>query len=361
MAGGETPMDAFGTDPGRTPVAPPPGRIVGGGRGMAPGRTPPHGFEPDWGVWAQALRPTPQPPVARDGGRAGTARPLLIIAVAEIGVILAFYQWYSAARHWVAGSDAAALANALRLIDVEVAFGIFNEGAIQRRVLSMPWLVELLAAHYALLHFVVPVAALVVLFRRDRDRYYLYRRAFAWMSGMAVGCFALWPLLPPRLLPESFGFVDVLASVSRQPAIDHGFAPALYNPVAAMPSLHVGYALWSAAALWPVVTRRARIAAAVHVAATLAAVVVTGNHYHLDAAGAVAVLPAALFVANRVRFPRIAPAHVCAAAGLIGAGLVIWLPKGLYLLAAEDLLVAGAVSALALAARRPALGVARTG
>ena len=272
--------------------------------------------------------------------------------VTEIGVILAFYQWYSAARHWAAGSEAAAHRNAMRLIDLEASLGLFNEARFQQWALSIPWLIKLLGFHYTTFHFGVPVMALVILFRRWPERYRLYRNSLAWMSVLGVVNFALWPLMPPRLLPGSYGFVDVFATMFRPPSIDRGFAPALYNGFAAMPSLHVGYALWCVAALVPVLSSRwARMAVMSHAAATMIAVVVTGNHYWLDAVGGALVLVGGVALSRRVRLPRLLPTPALAVTGLLSAALFIWVPKGETALAIEDAAVA-AVVVLTLAVRR---------
>lgn len=274
------------------------------------------------------------------------------LAVTEIGVALAFYQWYSAARHWVAGSEAAAHRNAMRLIDLESALGLFNEARFQQWALSMPWLIKLLSFHYTTFHFAVPVLALLVLFRRAPERYLLYRNALAWMSVLGVVTFALWPLMPPRMLP-SYGFVDVFATMFRPPSIDRGFAPALYNGFAAMPSLHVGYALWCVAALVPVLASRwARMAVISHAAATMIAVVATGNHYWLDAVGGALAVAGGVALSRRIRLPKLLPTPAMAVAGLLGAAFLIWVPKGEVALAVEDVVVAGAlVVALAVRSR----------
>ena len=270
-----------------------------------------------------------------------SSRDRRLAAVTEIGVLLAFYQWYSVARHWVAGSETAAYAHALQLIRIETSLGIYNEAGIHAWVLARRWLVQTLSLHYAVFHFVVPVVALIILFRRCPGRYLAYRNALAWMSVLAVVTFWLWPLMPPRLLPGSYGFVDVFATRFRPPAVDHGFAPALYNGFAAMPSLHVAYALWCVVALWPVLrSNLGRLALLGHLSVTIIAVVGTANHYHLDAVGGAAVLAGGVLLGRRRRLPRIRSRAGIAAAGLVAAAVFIWMPKAEPLLVAENVLVA---------------------
>ena len=92
--------------------------------------------------------------------------------------------------------------------------------------------------------------------------------------------FALYPLAPPRFLPEH-GFVDTIAANS---AGYRDFnASALVNEYAAMPSLHVGWVLLVSIAIMNLVRSRAvRATAAVLPIAMFGAIVLTGNHYIVD-------------------------------------------------------------------------------
>ena len=60
-----------------------------------------------------------------------------------------------------------------------------------------------------------------------------------------------------------------------------------------MPSLHVGWSTWSALALLPLVRRRwLKVLVALYPFVTIFAIVVTGNHWILDAVGGWVVLAA---------------------------------------------------------------------
>ncbi|MDQ4131679.1 MAG: phosphatase PAP2 family protein [Actinomycetota bacterium] len=258
-----------------------------------PGGTPLHradrreGAKPDPRL---LLSPTPAPAAAAQERLA---------AVIQVAICLAFSQWHLVARFLVAGETGAATRNALQLIDVETALGLYREASLQQFVLARPLLAQAATFVYSLGHSVVPVCALIVLWRWDRQRYRYWRNVLACMCALAIGVFALWPLMPPRLLPPEYGFVDLLAL---DPVVDlaRPLGPALANDYAAMPSLHMGFAMWSCLALLE--RARSRVGRGLLLAYPVLmslAVVATGNHYFLDIAGGAAVLAAAMAVTRR--------------------------------------------------------------
>ena len=123
-----------------------------------------------------------------------------------------------------------------------------------------------------------------------------------------------YPLMPPRLLPDCgeygacmagvYPFVDTLADIGGLWSFDSGTMQKVTNQFAAMPSLHFTWAMWCAVALWPVL--RARSTRALIIAypiATLFSVVVTANHYWLDAAAGVVLLAIGYLTADRLITP----------------------------------------------------------
>jgi hypothetical protein len=275
------------------------------------------------------------------GSRMRQAR--LLGAAVEVALVAGFYQWYSVARYWVAGSTATAERNAMRVVGWERALGIFNESTVQAAALAHPVLIRAAATYYGTAHFVVPAVALVVLYRRDRTRYVTWRNAFAWTSVLAVAAFALFPTMPPRLMPPGFHFIGVTA-----PGVDRPLVPALYNGFAAMPSLHSAYASWALLALWPVVRSRwVRGLLVTHFVAIVAVVIVTANHYWLDVAGGLVVMAIGVLIA-RERGCRRATSATVAAGLLAGAAVLIWLPRAATLPLTLDIAVAGALVVLTL-------------
>jgi hypothetical protein len=212
----------------------------------------------------------------------------------EVGLVLAFYAVYSVVRNTQGSatvSAAHAMRNALRVIDWEKALGMFHEEWIQQRFLGWNGFIEFWNLFYGTFHFFVTIFALVWLFRRFPARYRRWRNTLAATTALALIGFATYPLMPPRLLPASFGFVDTLRHYGSLWSFDSGAMSKLSNQYAAMPSLHFAWALWCTFVLVPAVRSPwAKAAAIIYPACTLFAVVVTGNHYILDAAGGAVVL-----------------------------------------------------------------------
>ncbi len=207
--------------------------------------------------------------------------------------MLAFYGVYSFIRNNGVATDSRleAFRNARQVIRIERRLGSFHEETIQDFFLEWPGFISFWNVFYGTAHFVVTVFALVYLFRRAGHRYPLWRNTLACTTGLALIGFAFYPLMPPRLLPPSYGFVDTLKVVGGLWSFDSGTMAKVSNQYAAMPSLHFAWSAWCAFVLLPACRRRSTRALMVaYPLLTLFAVVVTGNHYWLDAAGGAAVL-----------------------------------------------------------------------
>ena len=179
-----------------------------------------------------------------------------------------------------------AFTNAKRVIRVEELFGIWHEESIQEPFLRSKVFIQFLNTWYGVAHFVVTIAALVWCFRAMPERYRLARNGLAFVTALALIGFAFFPLMPPRLLPASYGFVDTLKVFGGPWSFESGPVAKASNQYAAMPSLHFGWASWCTATFWPWATTTARKALIVfYPVLTLFAIVVTANHYSLDALG----------------------------------------------------------------------------
>jgi hypothetical protein len=135
------------------------------------------------------------------------------------------------------------------------------------------------------------VTALILLFRRFPTRYARWRNTLAVTTALALIGFASYPLMPPRLLPPAYGFVDTLRVFGGLWSFQSGPVAHVSNQYAAMPSLHFAWSMWSALVLAPMLRRPwSKAVVALYPVATLFAIVVTANHYVLDAAGGALVL-----------------------------------------------------------------------
>jgi hypothetical protein len=215
----------------------------------------------------------------------------------EVGYVAAFYVCYSAVRNLfgsAAVSPRVAYDNALRVIDVERALGLYVEGAVQAAFLSWTGFIAAWNIFYGTAHFAVTGGVMVWLFLRHPTRYRLWRTTLACTTGLALVGFAAFPLMPPRLLPSidpSFDFVDTLHTIGGLWSFESSPLRSVSNQYAAMPSLHIGWSLWSAGAVLPFARRWwARVAVVSYPLVTLFAIVVTANHFWLDAVGGALVV-----------------------------------------------------------------------
>ncbi|MDQ1489388.1 MAG: hypothetical protein QOJ23_1902 [Actinomycetota bacterium] len=212
----------------------------------------------------------------------------------EAAVFVALYEVFGTARSHIHPPAGPAVRHAIDVIRVERAVGLYQEGRLQRAVLDHKTVVQFWNIYYGTIHFVVPALGLWLLWRRRPERYARARTTFLVMCFGALVVFAVYPLAPPRYMPSRYGFVDTGVRFGGLGPLDSGSMKDT-NPFAAMPSLHIGWSVWSAWVLVPLLARRpARMAAAVYPLVTLTAIVVTGNHWILDAAGGVAAFGAAL-------------------------------------------------------------------
>ena len=212
----------------------------------------------------------------------------------ELVYILAFYFIYSAIRNTQGSatvSAAHAMGNALEIIRWEDMLGIYWEQSIQQAFLGNRLFIGFWNVFYGSFHFVVTIGALIMLFRRFPDRYRRWRNTLAFTTALALIGFATYPLMPPRLLPSSYGYIDTLRTYGALWSFDSEAMQKISNQYAAMPSLHFAWSTWSALVLVPAVRAKwAKALAATYPLMTLFAIVVTANHFILDAAGGALVL-----------------------------------------------------------------------
>ncbi|MBC9725232.1 phosphatase PAP2 family protein [Streptomyces sp. TRM68367] len=249
----------------------------------------------------------------------------------ELPLILLLYGCYSAGRLLVRDDVAAAVDHGLAILHIEKVLRLNAEHPLNRLFTREPWLGIPADFWYASLHYLVTPAILIWLFR---SRSAHYRAARTWlMTSTFIGLigFTLLPTCPPRLLSPAHGFVDTMAHYSSygwwgaDASAPRGLG-GMTNQYAAMPSLHVGWALWCGVMLWRYGgTRPAKAAGVVYPLVTTIVVVGTANHYLLDAVAGAAVMGAGLLLTplvtrclNRVK-ERIVVRVVPVAAGSRGA------------------------------------------
>ena len=232
----------------------------------------------------------------------------------EAVYILVFYGIYTTIRNTQGSATVSArhaFENALEVIDVERAVGLFHEETLQDWFLDERLFMQFWNVFYGTAHFIVTIGALVWLFRAAPHRYPLWRNTLAFTTALALIGFVAYPLMPPRLLPPTYGFIDTLKEIGGLWSFDSGTMQKISNQYAAMPSLHFAWSSWCAFVLWPMVRRpwvKALVVA--YPFATLFGVMVTANHYWLDALGGAVVLGAGYLLAGPLTRRRWSPADV---------------------------------------------------
>ena len=217
----------------------------------------------------------------------GTTRsrwhPLVVLP--ELAWMLALIFGYSLARLFVVDA-ATGYRNAEHLWSVERWLHLPSEAAFQHVVLRWPEAVRLANDFYASAHFPVTAVFLFWVYVWRQDAWRWVRNAMTIFTAAALLIEALLPMAPPRLV-HGFGMVDtgVAMGQSVYPASPHN---GLANQFAAMPSVHVGWALLVAVCVIAIVRSPWRWLALVHPLVTALVVTVTANHYWSD--GIVAAL-----------------------------------------------------------------------
>jgi hypothetical protein len=220
----------------------------------------------------------------------------------ETAALLSLYGLYELCRGIAEGSWDLAQRNAAAIVRFERELGMFWEWDVQQWATRLPVLPVLLGLAYIGLHVGGTILALVWVHRRHREHFALLRTVIVAASGLALVVYVLYPTAPPRL--AGLGFVD---TVTDHAGIDLNstLLGELYNPIAAVPSLHFGYALVVGAAVAALERRRAvRALGIAYPVAMLFVIVATGNHFWLDAAAGGAVVLVAWLLARVLIAPE---------------------------------------------------------
>lgn len=233
----------------------------------------------------------------------------------EVLYVLAFYVVYSAIRNRfgsAAVSPETAFEHARAVIGLERGLGLYFEESVQAWFVvhnssdltyaftGAAGFLHFWNVFYGTFHFVVTGVVLIWVFRSFPSDYPKWRNVLAFTTGLALVGFSLYPLMPPRLLADcgpygacasQYGFVDSLKDVGGLWSFDSGTMQKVSNQYAAMPSLHFAWATWSLLVIYPRArSRLVRALAVIYPLLTLWAIVVTANHYWIDAVGGALIL-----------------------------------------------------------------------
>ena len=223
----------------------------------------------------------------------------------EAALLAVLYFAGEFARGVARGGKPGAEAHAATIVRLERRLHVFDEAAIQHAAGHVAGLPTLLGYAYVSVHVAGTVALLVWVYRGRRHAYPQLRNTLVLASGLAVAGYALFPTAPPRL--AGIGLED---TVSNSTTVDlhSALVSGLYNPYAAVPSVHIVFSV----IVGFTVVRHAhrpvwRAAGALYPVFVLFVIVATGNHFFFDAVAGAAV--AGISIAATALAPRAFRCH----------------------------------------------------
>jgi hypothetical protein len=220
----------------------------------------------------------------------------------EVLVIAWLYWLYDAINNLSPTRQAEATRHATDLLAFEQHLFLDIELGLNRWLSHHDVLGKLLSDYYNIAHLALTLIVLAWLWWRHPGPYVALRNAIALMNVVGFAVFWLYPLAPPRMLD---GYIDTVSSTHAFGSWHSGTLGSKANEFAAMPSLHVSWALWCSVAIWLATARSPRRStwrglAVAHSVITVIAVIATANHFSLDVVGGAATAALAFWVASLI-------------------------------------------------------------
>lgn len=224
---------------------------------------------------------------------------------------------YELSRTFAVGDRSTALRHSRSIVSTERSLGLFHELDLQQWALHAPSIVMSVANWtYFNCQFTLTFGFVLFVYLRRNEFYTRLRNLIATVNVIGLAGYIFYPAAPPRMLTD-LGFVDSL----NQTGVNHhsGLIAMLSNPYAAMPSLHTAYAITIGATGFAMTRNRFRFAWIGYPALVVFSIVVTANHFFLDAIAGAGVAATAFLIVTSPRIRRVAAAAAAAAiAGVAG-------------------------------------------
>jgi membrane-associated phospholipid phosphatase len=217
----------------------------------------------------------------------------------QVGLLLIVDLAYETVRGMADGQHGPAFAHGQAIIDVERNTHTFFEPAMQEFFMQANWVIDFANQVYMNSQFAVVLGFFFWAYFFHNQAYYFIRNMFMVSMGLALIGYALYPTAPPRLFPQ-YGFVDTINDFSNVNH-DSALAKAFINPYAAVPSMHCAFALMVGLSAAKLARHRVtRVLWTLWPVLVIWVVIVTGNHYWVDAALGAMVAATAALVASRL-------------------------------------------------------------
>jgi hypothetical protein len=206
-----------------------------------------------------------------------------IDALRQVGLFVGAYLLYQVVRGLVNADDAPGRAswNATKIINLERSLHVFVEPQIQQWALGFHRPMEFATWFYVNGNYAITGGVLLWIYLRRNDSFYCVRNMFMIAMVLALVGYALYPTAPPRLMPQ-WGFTDVVQLYTGVTA-ERGAPAAFLNLYAAVPSMHVCFALMTGSTMVRLSSKPlARLMWTIYTPFVVLVVVATGNHYLTD-------------------------------------------------------------------------------
>lgn len=228
-------------------------------------------------------------------------RPNLLLELLLIRVV---YSAYAKVRLAATAGRPTAEEHGRQVHSLERWLHIDVEHWFNHQVASIGWMRDFFDYYYSTFHFIIPLTILGVLYVRRPADYRWARSTIGFATVLALVGFWLYPLAPPRLMP-GLGFIDTVHGVQDFSQPDYGTLTSVTNQYAAMPSLHFGWSLWCGLMIMILAPKVwMKPLGLLHPFFTLCAIVGTGNHWILDAAGGALVVSLGFLLTHVLAGPR---------------------------------------------------------
>ncbi len=207
----------------------------------------------------------------------------------ELLLIAIGYFLYSRVRNLVPQQESIAMRHGRAVQHLQDRLQLNFELSVNRFVAGHEWLAQIMDYYYATLHFVVTICCLIWLFH-SRPRLYRGARTVLFATSLlALGGFYFYPLAPPRLLTQ-YGYIDTVERFHTWGSLADPNVAQHSNQFAAMPSLHIGWALWCGLSIFFCARRSwVRALGALYPLWTLLVIIGTANHFFVDAVAGLVV------------------------------------------------------------------------
>jgi PAP2 superfamily len=246
------------------------------------------------------------PPDGRpSASRRAQVRARVMGLCGELAIVAVLVFCYDRVRNLASVRRSLSLHDGLQLLGLERHLGIDFELPVNLWLAAHRQLADVASWYYQLAHLTVTLVVLAVCYVRRPDVYRAARNALVLINVIGLVIFWLYPVAPPRLLPNA-PFIDV----TQMTGVASASATSAPDPYAAMPSLHTAWAVWvTCVALLLVRAWWARIIWVLYPLLTVSVIVATGNHYVVDAVAGAAVTLISAAAAGLIGLPRFSGAH----------------------------------------------------